>query len=62
MACANAYDKPDANATVWPGKKWEYANMVELSHDNNFYTQVDERWVLVLRSDRQHGPDAGPYA
>ena len=43
MARANAYDKRFANATVWPGKKWEYANMVELSQDSNFYTQVDER-------------------
>jgi hypothetical protein len=43
MARANAYDKRFANATVWPGKKWEYANMVELDQDNNFYTQVDER-------------------
>src|SRR5262245_31250602 len=43
MARANAYDKRFANATVWPGKKWEYANMVELYKDSNFYTQVDER-------------------
>jgi hypothetical protein len=43
MARANAYDKRYANATVWPGKRWEYANMVELDQDNNFYTQVDER-------------------
>jgi len=31
MARANAYDKRFANATVWPGKKWEYANMVRKS-------------------------------
>src|SRR5262249_18096769 len=43
MARANAYEKRFANATVWPGKKWEYANMVELSQDNNYSTQVDER-------------------
>jgi hypothetical protein len=43
MARANAYDKRFPNATVWPGKKWEYANMVELNQDNNFYTQIDER-------------------
>ena len=43
MARANAYEKRYANATVWPGKKWEYANMVELDQDNNYYTQVDER-------------------
>ena len=30
MARANAYDKRFADATVWPGKHWEYANMVEL--------------------------------
>src|SRR5262245_21592592 len=43
MARTNAFDKRYANAAVWPGKKWEYANMVELDQDNNFYTQVDER-------------------
>ena len=43
MARANAYEKRYANATVWPGKKWEYANMVELDQDDNYYTQVDER-------------------
>ena len=43
MARANAYEKRYANATVWPGKRWEYANMVELDQDNNYYTQVDER-------------------
>jgi hypothetical protein len=43
MARANAYDKRYANATVWPGKKWEYANMVELDQENNYYTQIDER-------------------
>jgi hypothetical protein len=43
MARSNAYDKRFASATVWPGKKWEYANMVELDQDNNYYTQVDER-------------------
>ena len=43
MARANAYDKRFADATVWPGKHWEYANMVELDQDNNFYTQIDER-------------------
>jgi hypothetical protein len=43
MARANAYDKRYANATVWPGKRWEYANMVELDQDNNYYTQIDER-------------------
>jgi hypothetical protein len=43
MARTNAFDKRFADATVWPGKKWEYANMVELSQDSNFYTQVDQR-------------------
>jgi hypothetical protein len=43
MARTNAFDKRFANATVWPGKTWEYANMVELNQDNNYYTQVDER-------------------
>jgi hypothetical protein len=43
MARANAYDKRFADATVWPGKRWEYANMVELGQDANFYTQVDQR-------------------
>jgi hypothetical protein len=43
MARTNAFDKRYANATVWPGKRWEYANMVELDQDNNYYTQLDER-------------------
>jgi hypothetical protein len=43
MARANAYDKRFANATVWSGKRWEYANMVELDQESNYYTQVDER-------------------
>jgi hypothetical protein len=43
MARTNAFDKRFANAAVWPGKKWEYANMVELDQDNNYFTQVDER-------------------
>jgi hypothetical protein len=43
MARTNAFDKRFTNATVWPGKKWEYANMVELNQDNNYSTQVDER-------------------
>jgi hypothetical protein len=43
MARTNAFDKRFAGATVWPGKKWEYANMVELDQDSNYYTQVDER-------------------
>jgi len=43
MARTNAFDKRYANASVWPGKNWEYANMVELDQDNNYSTQVDER-------------------
>jgi hypothetical protein len=43
MARTNAFDKRFAGATVWLGKHWEYANMVELGQDDNYYTQVDER-------------------
>jgi hypothetical protein len=43
MARTNAFDKRYANATVWPDKRWEYANMVELEQDSNYSTQVDER-------------------
>jgi hypothetical protein len=43
MARTNAFDKRLPNAEVYPGKHWEYANLVELSEDNNYYTQIDER-------------------
>jgi len=43
MARTNAFDKRLPNATVWPGKHWEYANLVELGQDSNYATQVDER-------------------
>jgi hypothetical protein len=43
MARTNAFDKRYADATVWAGKRWEYANMVELNQDGNYSTQVDER-------------------
>jgi hypothetical protein len=43
MARTNAFDKRYANATVSPGKKWKYANMVELNQDNNSATQGDKR-------------------
>jgi hypothetical protein len=43
MARTNAFDKRYANAAVWPDKRWEYANMVELDQNNNYTTQVDER-------------------
>jgi len=43
MARANAYDKRFPNATVYPDKHWEYANIVELDQDTNYTTQIDER-------------------
>src|SRR5262245_40118952 len=43
MARTNAFDKRYANAAVWPNKKWEYVNMVELDQNNNYTTQGDER-------------------
>ena len=43
MARANAYDKRYPNATVYPGKHWEYALLVELNQDTNYTTQIDER-------------------
>ncbi len=42
-ARANAYDKRFKGAKVWEGKKWEYANMVELNQEDSNYTQVDQR-------------------
>jgi hypothetical protein len=43
MARTNAFAKRFAGATVWPGKRWEYSNMVELGQDENYHTQVDQR-------------------
>jgi hypothetical protein len=43
MARANAFNKRYPNAAVWPGKRWEYANLVELDQEDNYFTQVDER-------------------
>jgi hypothetical protein len=43
MARTNAFDKRLPYAAAYPGKHWEYANMVELNQDDNYYTQVDER-------------------
>jgi len=43
MARANAYDKRYPNATVYPGKQWEYALLVELNQNTNYTTQIDER-------------------
>ena len=42
-ARAIAYEKRFKNATVWEGKKWEYANKVELNQEDSNYTQLDER-------------------
>jgi len=42
-ARANAYEKRFAGAKVWEGKKWEYANMVELNQEDTNYTQIDQR-------------------
>ena len=43
MARTNAFNKRIPGATVYPGKHWEYANMVELNQESSGYTQVDER-------------------
>jgi hypothetical protein len=42
-ARANAYEKRFKGAKVWEGKKWEYANLVELNQEDSNYTQIDER-------------------
>jgi len=42
-ARANAYEKRFTGAKVWEGKKWEYANMVELNQEDTNYTQIDQR-------------------
>jgi hypothetical protein len=42
-ARVNAYDKRFKGAKVWEGKKWEYANMVELNQEDSNYTQIDQR-------------------
>jgi hypothetical protein len=42
-ARANAYDKRFSGSVVWKGKKWEYANMVELNQEDSNYTQLDQR-------------------
>jgi hypothetical protein len=42
-ARANAYDKRFKGAKVWEGKKWEYANMVELNQEDSNFTQIDQR-------------------
>jgi hypothetical protein len=43
MARTNAFDKRIPGAEVYPGKHWEYANMVELNQELPGYTQLDER-------------------
>lgn len=43
MARANAFDKRMPGATVYPGKHWEYANMVELDQEAKNSTQLDQR-------------------
>lgn len=43
MARTIAYDKRFENGTVYPGKHWEYANLVELNQDLPNYAQLDER-------------------
>jgi hypothetical protein len=43
MARCIAYEKRFANARVWPGKHWEYANLVELDQEGKNYSQLDER-------------------
>lgn len=43
MARATAFEKRMPNSTVYPGKHWEYANMVELNQEAKDYTQLDER-------------------
>jgi hypothetical protein len=42
-ARANAYEKKFKGAKVWEGRKWEYANLVELNQEDSNYTQIDER-------------------
>lgn len=43
MARTIAYDKRFDNGIVWPGKHWEYANLVELDQEAVGYSQIDER-------------------
>ncbi len=43
MARTIAYDKRFENGTVYDGKHWEYANLVELDQEATGYTQIDER-------------------
>jgi hypothetical protein len=43
MARTVAFEKRFPNGTVYPGKHWEYANLVELNQEADTYTQLDER-------------------
>jgi hypothetical protein len=43
MARTIAYEKRFPNSTVYPGKHWEYANLVELNQEAENHTQFDER-------------------
>jgi len=43
MARTIAYDKRFENGTVYEGKRWEYANLVELDQEATGHTQLDER-------------------
>lgn len=43
MARTIAYDKRFEDGTVYDGKHWEYANLVELDQEASGYTQLDER-------------------
>jgi hypothetical protein len=43
MARTIAYEKRFPNSTVYAGKHWEYANLVELNQEAENYTQLDER-------------------
>lgn len=43
MARTNAFDKRLPGSTVYSGKHWEYANMLELDQEAKDHTQLDER-------------------
>ena len=43
MARTTAYAKRVPGAQVWPGKRWEYALMVEVNQEASDFAQLDER-------------------
>jgi hypothetical protein len=43
MARTTAFEKRFPDSTVYPGKHWEYANLVELNQEAKTFTQLDER-------------------